>query len=379
MRSVPGRAGITISGVPEIHAGRRQALRTELGKAELDALLVTDLVNIRYLTGFTGSNAALLVHVAGEAATVFCTDGRYTTQAGSEVPDLEVLLDRASARALAARAAGQPSRYARLGFESQHVSVEQHDTLSAAAGDVRIARAPRLIEPLREVKDDGEIDALREACAVADRALGELVAHGGLRAGRSERQVARDLENRMLDHGSEGASFETIVASGPNSAVPHHRPSSRVLADGDLVKLDFGATVAGYHSDMTRMFVLGEPAHWQRELYELVRRAHHEGYAAVRPGAEVGAVNAAAREVIEQAGRGDEFPHGLGHGVGLCVHEAPNLSKTGVGTLAAGMAVTVEPGVYLAGHGGVRIEDTVLVRDGAAEVLTRSSKELVVV
>ena len=368
-----------MSRVPEIHAERRQALRAELEKAELDALLVTDLVNIRYLTGFTGSNAALLVHVGGEAATVFCTDGRYTTQAGTEVPDLEVSLDRASARALAARAAGEPTRYAHLGFESQHVSVEQHDALAEAVGDVRLTRAPGVVEALREVKDDTEVEALRQACAVADRALGELVADGGLRAGRSERQVARDLEDRMLDHGSEGPSFDTILAAGPNSAVPHHRPSARELADGDLVKLDFGATVAGYHSDMTRMFVLGEPAEWQRELYELVRRAHQDGYAAVRPGTEVSAVNTAAREVIEQAGRGDEFPHGLGHGVGLCVHEAPNLSKTGVGTLAAGMAVTVEPGVYLAGHGGVRIEDTVLVREGAAEVLTRSSKELVVV
>ncbi|MDT7727309.1 MAG: hypothetical protein QOI21_3885 [Actinomycetota bacterium] len=365
--------------VPETHARRRASLRAFLRKAELEALLVTDLLNIRYLTGFTGSNAALLVHTGGEEHTVFCTDGRYTTQSAVEVPDLERVLDRASALALAARASGNASRYTRTGFESQHVSVDQFDTLKTRFGDVALHRAPGLVEALRLIKDEQEIDALRQACAAADRALADLIEHGGLRPGLTELEVARDLENRMLEHGSTGRSFDSIVAAGANSAIPHHRPTSVVLAVGDFVKLDFGATADGYHSDMTRMVVLGKPADWQREIYELVRRAQTAGCEAVLPGVDVSDVDKAAREVIVTAGHGQDFAHGLGHGVGLEVHEAPSLAATGVGTLSAGMAVTVEPGVYLAGRGGVRIEDTLVVRDGMSELLTLSTKELVVV
>ncbi|WP_216216388.1 M24 family metallopeptidase [Amycolatopsis aidingensis] len=368
--------------MPETHAHRRAALRALLTEADLNALLVTDLVNIRYLTGFTGSNAALLLHAedgADEAATVFCTDGRYATQAEAEVPDLEHVLQRSSAAALATRAGEQPARYRRTGFESQHVSVDSFDTLAGLAQGVELTRAPGLTERLRMVKDEQEVAWLREACAVADRALADLVAAGGLRPGRTEAEVARDLENRMLDHGSAGTAFPSIVAAGAHSAIPHHRPTGTALAAGDLVKLDFGAVVHGYHSDMTRTFVLGEPAAWQRELYELVRAAQATGCAAARPGAEVSEVDKTVRDVITEAGHGEEFAHGLGHGVGLQVHEAPSLAATGAGTLSAGMAVTVEPGVYLAGRGGVRIEDTLVVRDGTPEILTLSTKELVVV
>ncbi|MFC4002341.1 M24 family metallopeptidase [Prauserella oleivorans] len=363
----------------EAHQARRAAVRDLLREAELDALLVTDLRNIRYLTGFTGSNAALLLHTDGDAATVFCTDGRYTTQAAAEVSDLERVLDRASARGLVARAAGAARRYRRTGFESQYVSVEQYAGLQEVCGDVELCRAPGLVERLRTVKDDLEIEALRQACAAADRAFAELVDQGGLRPGRTEREVARELESRMLDHGSEGPSFESIVAAGANSAIPHHRPTDTVLTTGDFVKLDFGATVGGYHSDMTRTVVLGTPADWQVELYDLVREAQAAGLAAALPGTEVAAVDKAARDVIAGAGRGEEFTHGLGHGVGLQIHEAPSLAATGAGTLSAGMAVTVEPGVYLAGRGGVRIEDTLVVREGTPELLTLSTKELVVV
>ncbi|MGC7101213.1 M24 family metallopeptidase [Amycolatopsis lurida] len=364
--------------MPETHAARRTALRSLIRETGLDALLVTDLLNIRYLTGFTGSNAALLVHAESEDRTLFCTDGRYTTQSEVQVPDLQRVLDRASAAALARHASAHRADYGRTGFESQHVSVEQYESTKKIAEGVELHRSPNLVERLRLVKDQAEIEALRMACAAADRALSGLIEHGDLRVGRTEREVARALENRMLDHGSAGASFESIVAAGPNSAIPHHRPTDRHLAKGDFVKLDFGAIIDGYHSDMTRTVVLGEPADWQRELYELVHRAQAAGLAAVLPGAEVSAVDKAAREVIEQAGHGERFPHGLGHGVGLQVHEAPSLATTGVGTLSAGMAVTVEPGVYLAGRGGVRIEDTLIVREGTGEVLTLSTKELVV-
>jgi Xaa-Pro aminopeptidase len=374
-------------------AARRDALRALLRTAELDALLVTDLVNVRYLSGFTGSNAALLVPADGERGTRLATDGRYTTQAAAEVPDVPVLIERACARALVADAGAAGIR--RLGFESGHLTVDAHaallEVVSAANGEadngeadngeadngeVELRRAPGLVQQLRAVKDEAEIDALRTACAAADAALADLIAAGGLRPGRTEREVAADLEQRMRQHGADAPAFDTIIAAGANSAIPHHRPTDAVLASGDFVKMDFGALRAGYHSDMTRTVVLGRPADWQRELYALVAEAQAAGRAALGVGVEVASVDAAAREVITEAGRGAEFSHGLGHGVGLEIHEAPALSATGAGTLASGMAVTVEPGVYLAGRGGVRIEDTLVVRPDGAELLTLTGKEL---
>lgn len=358
-----------------VHGSRRSALRALLAAAGLDALLVTDLVDVRYLTGFTGSNAALLVHADGDAASRLCTDGRYRTQVAEQVPDLETVIDRASALALVGRAAERGIE--RLGFESDVVTVDAHAALAEAAEGVELHRAPGLVARLRVVKDETEVAALRAACAAADAALAGLLRDGGIAAGRSEREVALDLEARMREHGAEGPSFETIVAAGAHSAVPHHRPTGAVLQRGDLVKLDFGALVDGYHSDMTRTVVLGPAAGWQREVYDLVAAAQRAGCAALAPGAAVVDVDAAARSVISDAGRGEQYVHGLGHGVGLQIHEPPALAATGTGTLAAGMTVTVEPGVYLQGRGGVRIEDTLVVRDGVAEQLTRTTKALV--
>ncbi|HEX7303642.1 Xaa-Pro peptidase family protein [Lentzea sp.] len=355
------------------YAARRTALRQKLQNANLDALLVTNLLNVRYLTGFTGSNAAVLVDARGDDASVFCTDGRYLTQSAKQVPDLPRLIDRPCDIALAKKARG------RFGFESHHVTVDGLDGITQAAGQAEPVRAGGLVEALRLVKDEVEIEALRMACAAADRALAALIGHGGLRAGRTEREVARELESRMLDHGAEGPSFSSIVAFGANSAVPHHSPTDATLHTGDFVKLDFGALVDGYHSDMTRTLVLGKPADWQRDLYDLVARSQAAGRGALKPGMRTGHVDLASREVIEKAGHGNEFVHGLGHGVGLEIHEAPALSKAGDGTLSAGMAVTVEPGVYLPGRGGVRIEDTLVVRASGPELLTLTTKELVVV
>lgn len=361
------------------HSHRRAALRDRIGTADIDALLVTDLVNVRYLSGFTGSNAALLVF-ADDTPTVLATDGRYRTQAAAQAPDVEVAIDRAVGRHLAGRAAAAGTR--RLGFESHVVTVDGLDALTADLPDgAELVRAPRLVEPLREIKGPDEVALLRRACAAADAALRDLVAHGGLRAGRTERQVARDLETLMVEHGADGASFETIVAAGAHSAIPHHRPTEAVLATGDFVKIDFGALVAGYHSDMTRTFVLGRAADWQRELYELVATAQRAGAVAAVAGAALRDVDAAARDVIADAGHAERFPHGLGHGVGLQIHEAPGINASAAGTLLAGSAVTVEPGVYLPDRGGVRIEDTLIVGDSGQtpEVLTRFPKELAVV
>ncbi len=363
-------------------AGRRDRLRAVAAERGLDAVLVTNLLNVRYLTGFTGSNAALLLRADGD--DVLGTDGRYTTQAGTQVPDLELLIDRATVSALAARAAHLGT--GRLGFESSDVTVDGLHTLERVLADqatggpvAELVSVRRAVEDLRAVKDDGEIESLRRACTVADQALAELAAEGALRPGRTELQVGRELDARMLALGAEAPSFETIVAAGPNSAIPHHRPDATVLRDGDFLKLDFGATVDGYHSDMTRTLVLGGAAAGQREVHELVAAAQAAGRAALAVGADVTAVDAAARDVIVAAGHGEHFTHGLGHGVGLEIHEAPGISALGAGTLTAGMAVTVEPGVYLPGHGGVRIEDTLVVTDDEPELLTLTSKELLVI
>jgi Xaa-Pro aminopeptidase len=345
-------------------AVRRDRLRAAARAAGLDAVLVTRLVNVRYLTGFTGSNGALLVPADADRPEVLCTDGRYTVQAGEQAPDVELLIERASAVALAERS--DKDGYRTLGIETHDVTVDLRAALAEVAGGelVSVTRA---------------VEQLREACSIADRALADLLAAGGLRPGRTEREIGRELDGRMLDHGAGAVSFETIVATGPNSAIPHHRPAGRELATGDFVKLDFGAEYGGYHSDMTRTFVLGRPADWQREIYELVDTAQAAGRAALRIGAEVRSIDAAARDVIAAAGRAEQFGHGLGHGVGLEIHEAPALSPLGAGTLADRMAVTVEPGLYLPGRGGVRIEDTLVVREGAEpELLTLSSKDLTV-
>jgi len=308
------------------------------------------------------------------------TDGRYTTQAGMQAPDVELLVDRATVAGLA-RAAVQRGT-GTLGYESHDLTVDGLAGLEKMLADA--GKAPtltsvrRAVEQLRAIKDDDEIESLRRACAVADQALAELAAEGALRPGRTELEVGRELDARMLVLGAEAPSFETIVAAGANSAIPHHRPDATVLRDGDFLKLDFGATVDGYHSDMTRTVVLGHASDWQREIYELVAASQAAGRAALAVGADVVAIDAASRQVIADAGHADHFTHGLGHGVGLEIHEAPGIGPLGAGRLAAGMAVTVEPGVYLPGHGGVRIEDTLIVTDDAPELLTLTSKELLV-
>ncbi|MDT5064122.1 MAG: hypothetical protein QOK02_277 [Mycobacterium sp.] len=341
-------------------------------------MLVTDLVNVRYLSGFTGSNAALLI-LAEHETPVLATDGRYRTQAAQQSPDAEIVIERACGPHLAARAAAWNVQ--RLGFESHVVTVDGHAILQKSAGDTTLVRAAGIVEALREVKDAGEIALLRLACEAADAALAELVHRGGLRPGRTEKEVGRELESRMLDYGADGVSFETIVATGTNSAIPHHRPTDAELVAGDFVKIDFGALVAGYHSDMTRTFVLAPVAQWQLDLYELVATSQRVGRDALSPGVSLKDVDGASRQVIADAGYAENFGHGLGHGVGLEIHEAPGISASAAGTLLAGSAVTVEPGVYLPGRGGVRIEDTLVVGSEEApapELLTRFPKELAI-
>jgi Xaa-Pro dipeptidase len=291
------------------------------------------------------------------------------------VPDLHRLIDRPCDLALIARAAG------RLGFEEHVVTVAGHRTLAQAAAEapatIELAGVSGLVEQGRMIKDATEIAALTRACVVADRALAELIEEGGVVVGRTERQVALDLDQRMRELGA-GPSFETILAAGENSAIPHHSPSDAELRRGDLVKFDFGAEVDGYHSDMTRTVVLGPPADWQREIHQLVSQAQQAGRDAARPGATGGEMDAAARAVIQQAGFGEQFGHGLGHGVGLQIHEAPAVAARSAAIMIDDMCVTVEPGVYLPGRGGVRIEDTGVIGPDGYQVLTMTSKELLV-
>ena len=365
--------------VASVHARRRAELTRRLNAEGVDALVVSDLVNVRYLSGFTGSNGGVLVWSASRdgAEPVIATDGRYTSQVAEQAPDLTAVLGRDTPATLVGIVLETaPGETVRVGVEGDAMSVSAFEALRAAAPGLDFAPVRGVVEGLREVKDDDEVAAVERACDIGDRALAALVERDAIAPGRTEREVARELEWEMYALGAAAIAFETIVAAGPSSAVPHHRPTDTVLAAGDFVKIDFGAVVDGYHSDMTRTFVLGEPVDWQREIYGIVQRAQHAGCAALRPGAELAAVDAAARSVIEEAGYGEYYVHGLGHGVGLQIHEAPGIGAAANGTLPGSATVTVEPGIYLPGRGGVRIEDTLVVTDTGSRSLTSTSRAL---
>ncbi len=358
-------------------ADRAARLRSRLTELPCDALLVTNLTNLRYLTGFTGSAALLLVPADEAAEPVFVTDGRYRDQAASELARAGVVArtvigqeEDARRQALAGAAAG----LGRLGLEADNVTWAQKRRYGADwFPDAQLVPTTGLVESLRLVKDAGEVARIEAACEMADAALAA-VRHR-LGEGPTEAEVALELEWQMRRLGAEAPSFETIVASGPNGAMPHHRAADRRIAEGDLVVLDFGALVDGYHSDMTRTVMVGDPSDTQARMYEVVREAQAAGVAAVRAGAEASAVDAACRSVIRDAGWDEAFLHATGHGVGLDIHEPPRVARTADAMLADGQVVTVEPGVYLAEHGGVRIEDTVVVTSEGCRTLTLAPKE----
>ena len=341
-----------------------------LAERELDCLLVTNLVNVRYLTGFTGTNGACVV---SSDERLFLTDFRYVEQTRSQVQGYErVEAGRDMVADLAGRLRG------RAGFDDAHMTVELHRKLGEKVAEgVELVSAGGLVERLREVKDELELDAIRAAAEIANEAYEELRERG--LAGRTERDVALTLTRSLEDRGAEGASFPAIVAAGPHGALAHAVPRDVEIPGGTLVVIDMGAQVDGYCSDCTRTLATGPLEDGALEVYELVRRAQDEALRAVRAGASCKAVDAVARDIIAAAGHGERFGHGLGHGVGLEVHEAPRLAKTAEGELRAGTVVTVEPGVYVPGELGVRIEDLVVVTDGEPEVLTAFPKELVTI
>jgi Xaa-Pro aminopeptidase len=350
--------------MPETHARRRERLRAAVAASDADAALITTPVNVRYLTGLASSNAALLMPADGPP--LLATDFRYTGAAERDCPDLTLLNARNVEPALAdvARDAG----LRRLGFEAQEMTVERHAAF-AQPGDLELIPLGPMVEALRVTKDEGEIALVARACAITGAAFDRVVTQ--IRAGMTERELAVLIERAMVDAGAEKPAFDTIVASGPNGAIPHHAPAGRRFEPGDMITIDCGARYAGYHADMTRTVVLGPPAGWQQEIYALVAAAQQAGIDAAVPGAATADVDAVARDMIKAAGYGEQFGHGLGHGVGLEIHEAPQLGVAKPGTLGDRVPITVEPGIYLPGMGGVRIEDTLVVRSGAESTATR--------
>jgi Xaa-Pro aminopeptidase len=360
------------SDLPPIgYAGRIERVRAAAADRGLDGIVVTDLVNVRWLTGFTGSSAKLLI--APDGATLV-TDGRYRDRATGELAasgasaDVVVGLSHAAQHELLTTAA---SDLERVGAEESSLT---HAAWEQLARDLPIEPLGSLVVEGRRAKDAGEIARIELACRYADAALAEVAPTLG--GGLTEADVRTELEYRMRRHGADGPSYATIVASGPEqSARPHHDPNHRAIVDGDTVVIDVGALVDGYHSDMTRSYVIGDPTDGQRDLYELLLVIQQTGIDAVAAGVAAADVDAACRELAVEAGYADWYLHSTGHGVGLLIHEDPYESPVSTQTLVAGDVVTVEPGLYRVGFGGFRIEDLVEVTDGGCRILTASPKD----
>ncbi len=356
---------------------RPDRLAASLADHGIDALATFHLPNVRWLTGFTGSTPLCAAALVGTQGATFVTDFRYVTQADEQVDARwarQIAPEPVAGMAQALAGAGA----ARVGFEARHLTVEQHGRLVEAVGSaVELVPVVDVVETLRMRKDDDELAAMRRAVGVADAAFAEVVGRGLI--GRTEREVAVDLENTMRRLGAEGASYVPIVASGAHGALPHAGPRDVAIAAGTLVVIDTGARLDGYCSDCTRTYAAGPVSDRAREIYGLVLRAQEAALAAIRPGASTLAVDAVARDLIAAAGHGEHYGHGLGHGVGLEMNEGPRLNPRTDVPLQAGMVVTCEPGVYVPGELGVRIEDLVLVTDDGAEPLTSLPKSLQVV
>jgi Xaa-Pro aminopeptidase len=349
---------------------RADRVSERLGAEEVDLLLVTNLVNVRYLTGFTGSNGLAIV---GPDVRRFLTDFRYVEQASEQVADFD--REQAPQDFLSALGDGWPEGRLRVGFEEDHVTVRTHRRLRELVPErVELVPVGGIVEAERAVKEPGEVERIRAAAELVDAVYDWLFERGLL--GRSERAVAVELEHHMRELGASAPSFPSIVASGPRGALPHAAPTDAEIERDTLVTLDLGAVLDGYCSDCTRTWATGTLPDDLAEAYATTLEAQVAALDAVRPGPEGREVDGVARERIAAAGHGDHFGHGLGHGVGLEVHEAPRLARSGDTPLAAGNVVTVEPGIYLPGRGGVRIEDLVVVTEDGRDVLSGTSKEL---
>jgi Xaa-Pro aminopeptidase len=352
------------------YSGRQERLQLELRRLKLDAILITHLPNVRYLTGFTGSAAALLMG----SRPVLVTDGRYAEQAREQVAHPRVVINKGgslkgAAREIAAR------KLSRLGIEAEHVTVATRSLLARELRGCKLIATSGVVEGLRMLKDAEEVDAIREAVLLGGRLL-PLVLRA-LRPGRSEADVAARLEYAARRAGAERMSFETIVASGPRSALPHGIASEALLPKLGFVVLDYGVILHGYCSDMTRTVHLGKPSQQERGWYSAVLEAQLAAISVVSPGAKLSEVDKAARSVLKSSKLEKFFTHSTGHGVGLEVHEPPRVAATQDGVLKPGMVITIEPGIYVPGKGGIRIEDMVLVTSRGYELLTSARKDFV--
>ncbi len=354
--------------------GRLPKVRERFDELGIDALLVTQAENRRYLSGFTGSAGALLIT---PDRAIIATDSRYWEQAGQQASRFELVQVKTRLEDHLGEMfekVGQPKR---IGFESAAVTVDQITTWSNANGGVEWIATKEAVEPIRAVKDEAELAAIRKAVALTDAGFDYLC--GRLEPAMTEHEAAWELEAYLRTHGADALAFEPLVASGPNAAMAHHHPTDRLIRRGEPIVIDFGVKVDGYCSDLTRTVSLGNAGAKYDEVYEVVRRAQQAAIDGMRAGMTGAQVDALARDSIGAAGYGDSFGHGLGHGVGLAVHEAPRAGRLETeAVLPAGATLTLEPGVYLTGWGGVRIEDLVVVREDGVELLSRADKRSVI-
>ncbi len=351
---------------------RLRRLRAELAARKLDAFLVTDLKNLRYLTGFTGSSAYALV--SGNRA-FFLTDPRYDAQSREQVEGFRIKIFKKALETIKETVASM--KPGTIGFEPGSVSFETYSKLRKTLGArTRLKPAPGAVSGLRTVKDAFEIERITESARLLDAGFAR--ARKVVRPGESEADAAFSIETFFRKRGAESLAFDTIIASGERGALPHGKASSKKIKKGELVVVDMGALLNGYNSDETRTFVTGKPTPKQKEVYAIVKEAQAAALESVKPGVKASAVDRAARSVIEKAGYGKCFGHGTGHGVGLDIHEGPGLGPTSVEALEEGMVITVEPGIYIPGWGGVRIEDMVLVTKSGSRLLTSTNRDLVI-
>lgn len=362
---------------PIIVTGRLDRLRAAFDEHEVDALVVTTLANVRYLTGFSGSAAVLVVT---RDLAVLTTDGRYRTQSAEQLthagaPEVEIVIGTGTEQRDAAKSALEGAKAAHIGLEAGNVTWAGQRAWAGVLGADTLVPTSNAVEALRERKDAAELARMERAAAIADAALFEVLPL--MSQGVTEEHFALELDTAMRRGGAEGLAFDTIVAAGENSAKPHHHPGSRRIAGGDPVVVDFGAIYEGYRSDMTRTFCVDtEPSGELARIFSVVQESQAAGAAAVRPGISAKDVDDVCRQIIREAGWAERFEHGTGHGVGLDIHEAPTVSQLGTAILAPGFVVTVEPGVYVPGHGGVRVEDTLVVTEDGARPLTHFTKDI---